>query len=291
MNRKTLGLVVLALFGLGLGGCAGTKSFTTAARPGDTVALAVGWNVNITRANLAATVTPFSGPPVTYAINNPNIRAVVNMYPDPMSRLIVGTETNQSLDFNAHVHGAQLNSWYMEDKDLAQTMVFLNLPMGIATGIANVQLTKNGAPLGAPFAVDVLPGLGAANTFDGFNGGPVSLSAEQLATLERANGSVVTFTTASVVPYSIQLEVARSPGVGTPWVVNPRGDVKNVSWSDNGSVMKVIMSPVNGQSLTQMIHFKFFISGGVTGFGAPTVKAYDVNGNPISGVVATIQSL
>lgn len=288
MNRKTLGLVVLVLFGLGLGGCAGTKSFTTAARPGDTVALAVGWNVNITRANLAATVTPFSGPPVTYAINNPNIRAVVNMYPDPMSRLVVGTETAQPLGVNANVYGAQLNSWNLEDKDMAQTMVFLNLPAGIATGTANIQLTKNGALLGAPFAVNVLSGVGAANTFDGTSG---SMSAEQLATLERASGSVVSFTTASVVPHSIQLEVARTPGVGTPWVVNPRGDVKNVSWSDNGSAMKVIISPVNGQSLTQMIHFKFFISGGVTGFGVPTVKAYDVNGNPISGVIAAIQGL
>lgn len=286
MNMKTVGLMVLVTMSFGLAGCTATKSFTTAARAGDTVALAVGWNVNVTRANLGATVTANGGGVVPYASGNPNIRAVVNMYPDPMSRLVVGTETNQSLGVNANVHGAQLNSWNLEDKDLAQTMVFLNLPTGIATGPATIQLTASGSPLGAPFSVEVLSGVGSANTFDGTG----SLSAEQLATLERASGSVVSFTTGSTVPYSISLEVAHTPG-GTPWVVNTRGDVKNVSWSDNGSAMKVILSPVNGQALSQMIHFKFFISGGVTGFGAPAVKAYDVNGNVISGVQATIQPL
>ena len=288
MNMKMLTTVFTAAVVLGgLSGCAGTKSFTTAARAGDTVSLAVGWNVNAKRSNLAATITPFSGAPVVYAINNPNIRAVLNMYPDPMSRLIVGTETNQSLGFNANFHGAQLNSINLSDKDLAQTMVLLNLPAGIAAGPASIALTASGASLGAPITVEVLPGTGSANTFDGSIG---SLTAEQLGTLERASGSVVNIT-GSTVPYAIYLEISHATGVGVPWLVNPRGDLKNISWTDTGTVIKVIITPSSGKALNQFAEFKFFVSGGVTGLAVSSVKAYDVNGNLIPGVLANIGSL
>lgn len=288
MNMRMLStLFVASCLLAGLSGCAGTKSFTTAARAGDTVSLAVGWNVNAKRSNLAATITPASGAPVVYAINNPNIRAVLNLYPDPMSRLIVGTETNQSLGFNANVYGTQLNSVNLSDKDLAQTMVLLNLPTGIATGPANIALTVNGVSLGSPVLVEVLPGAGSPNTFDGSVG---SLTAEQLGTLERANGSVVNITGATV-PYAIYLEITRVGGVGVPWVVNPRGDVKNISWTDTGSAIKAIITPSSGQTLNQFAQFKFFVSGGVTGLAVSNLKAYDVNGNLIPGVAANISSL
>lgn len=281
MNMKTLGLLVLISISVGLTGCTASKSFTTAARAGDTVALAVGWNASVTRANLNARITPNGAAPIDYAPGNANIRALINTYPDPMSRLMVGTETNQSLGVNANIHGAQLNSLHMEDKDLAQTMVFINLPAGIPPGLATIQLKDGVANLGLPFSVEVLSGTGSANTFD-------DLSAEQLATLERTSGSVVTFSGATV-PHSISFEVPHALSTA-PWVVNPRGDIKNVAWSDNGTSMKVILTPVSGQSLSQLIHFKFFISG-VSGFGASTVKAYDVNGNLINGIGATITAL
>lgn len=288
MKMTTLTTVFLTSFLLaGLTGCAGTKTFTTAARGGDTVSLALGWNVNANRGNLAATITPSSGSPVVYAIGNPNIRSVFNMYPDPVSRLIVGTETNQSLGFNANIHGAQLNSANLNDKDLAQTMALINLPSGIATGPATIALSVNGAPLGSPVGVEVLPGTGSANNFEGSIG---NLSAEQLGTLERASGGVVNIS-GSTVPYAIYLEISHSAGAGVPWVINPRGDIKNIAWTDSGSVIKAIITPASGKALNQFAEFKFFVAGGLSGLSVTSLKAYDVNGNAIPGVTASIGAL
>ncbi len=285
MMNRTL-VVLMVLLTTSLGGCAGTKSFSTAVRAGDTVALAVGWNVPVSRTNLAATITPSSGPAIEYPVGDARIRAVVNMYPDPMSRLIVGTETDQSLGYNANTNGNLLASSVNGDKDLSQTMVLLDVPAGIATGMASVNLTVSGVPVTSPIAVEILPGTGTANTFDGSSG---SLSTQQLQTLERASGSVVTFT-GSTVPYAIHLVIAHDYGVGVPWVVNPRGDVKNVAWNDTGSTIKVMLTPVAGQNLQQWVNFKFFVAGGLTGLSA-VVKAYDSNGNVVPGVTANIQPL
>jgi len=288
LRLLALGLALISIV-TGLSGCAGTKAFTTAARAGDTVALAVGWNKNVSRANLSAVITPASGGPVTYNAGNSNIRAVFNMYPDPVSRLVVGTETNQSLGYNSNIHGASLGSLVTgEDKDLSQTMVLLNLPASLAVGNASIDLYAGATPL-STHTVQILSGTGSANLFEGPIG---NLTAEQLRTLERAEASVVTFS-ATTVPHSIYVEVPHTFGVGVPWVVNPRGDLKNISWSDTGSVLKIVITPVSGASLSQIGHFKFYISGGLTGFGAPYVKAYDVNGVslPAGDVEVAVQPL
>lgn len=291
MKLRLLG-IGLALISIipGLTGCAGTKAFTTAARAGDTVALAVGWNKNVSRANLSAVITQAGGgAPVNYSPGNSNIRAVFNMYPDPVSRLVVGTETNQGLGYNANVHGASLGSLVTgDDKDLSQTMVLLNLPASLAVGNATIDLYAGATPLSS-HTVQILSGAGSANLFEGATS---SLTAEQLRTLERAAASVVTFSAVNV-PHSIYLEVPHTFGVGVPWVVNPRGDLKNVSWTDTGSVLKIVITPVSGASIPKIGHFKFYISGGLTGFGAPYVKAYDVNGSllPEGDITAAIQPL
>lgn len=289
LRLLALGLALIAIVP-GLSGCTGTKAFTTAARPGETVALAVGWNKNVSRANLSASIQPAGGGnPVPYNVGDPNIRAVFNMYPDPVSRLVVGTETNQSLGYNANVHGASLSSAVTgSDKDMSQTMVLLNLPGSLAIGNATINL-YTGVTLLSSHAVEILSGVGAANSFEGQNG---NLSTERLRTLERAAASVVSFSTATTVPHSIYLEVPHASG-GVPWVVNPRGDLKNVSWTDTGTVLKIVITPVNGASLPNMSQFKFYISGGLSGLGAATVKAYDVNGSafPTGDVTAVVQPL
>lgn len=287
LRLLALGLALISTVP-GLSGCAGNKAFTTAARAGDTVALAVGWNKNVSRANLSATIQPAGGgSPVPYNVGDPNIRAVFNMYPDPVSRLIVGTETNQSLGYNANVHGASLSSAVTgSDKDMSQTMVLLNLPASLAVGNATINLYAGGSPLSS-HAVEVLSPGGSANQFEGQNGG--NLSAEQLGTLERADSTVVNFS-AVTVPHSIYLEVPHAVG-GVPWVVNPRGDLKNISWADTGTLLKIVITPVGGSSLTQIGHFKFYISGGVSGFGQPVVKAYDINGSLLPAGDVTVGPL
>lgn len=271
-------------------GCVGTKAFTTAARAGDTVSLGVGWNKNITRQNITVTVKDFTGATVaTYAPNDSRVRAIVNLYPDPVSRLVVGTETAQSLTFHANDHGTDLlNNVTGQDKDWMETTIFLDLPATVPVGSATIEITgPTGAVTPSPIGVEILPGAGSANIFAGASG---NLAVERLATLERTNAYVVTFT-GSTVPHAIHLELNHTFGVGTTWVVNPRGDLKNVAWTDTGSTLRIVVTPANGQTLQQMAHFKFYVAGGIAGLtvssGSP--KAYDINGNLISGVSAVIQ--
>ena len=90
-NNKWL---LLILMSLGLGGCVGTQTFTTAARSGETVVLAVGWQKTLARQNMTITITPASGAPVTYLPGDARVRGVVNLYPDPRSNLVVDDMTN-----------------------------------------------------------------------------------------------------------------------------------------------------------------------------------------------------
>ena len=168
MKRTGARLILVVLLWLGLASCAGTQTFTTAARAGDTVALAVGWNKAIARQNITVTITPSSGPVVTYRPNDPNVRAVVNLYPDPVSRLVVGTETQQGLGYNANEHGNSLTTNVTnQDRDWGETIVLVNLPTSLLSGTtANISITGPDGPVTAqPITVDILPGAGNANPF------------------------------------------------------------------------------------------------------------------------------
>ena len=139
-----------------------------------------------------------------------------------------------------------------------------------------------------PVLVDILPGTGSANPFQQ-NNSSNTLSPAILASLERADAKTITFSGPSV-PYGLQVELTRTPGIGQPWIVNPRGDVKNISWSDDGSTIRLLLTPSNGVNLTDLIHFKFYVAGGVTGLSVSSVKAFDANGNSISAIAAQINN-
>jgi hypothetical protein len=84
-------------------------------------------------------------------------------------------------------------------------------------------------------------------------------------------------------------------GVGRAYVVNPIGYIKNASWTDDGTNMKVILLPVRDGEITTMEDFKFYVAGGITGLqfasgGTSLVgaQAFDIDGNPVFGVNVTI---
>lgn len=58
------GLVIISLLAAG---CSSPNAFTLAARPGDTVAVAIGWNKNVTRANLSVKITSSTSLVTLYA--------------------------------------------------------------------------------------------------------------------------------------------------------------------------------------------------------------------------------
>lgn len=296
-------------------GCTGTQTFTTAARPGETVGLAVGWHQNLKRQNVSVTINDASGAQVVIPQSSPKVRGIVNMYPDPVSRAIVGFQTNQTLGSNAKTTGLQINNQTGSDSDWCQTSILLELPLEtspgvpLAQGIATITMTDSGGATIRPINVEILPGTSSSNLFNIYSvTNPAYLSTtnmlssfpETIHNMERADNSTITFNTyqvngVDVVPHSIQLQFTHNPdsttpgGVGKTYVVNPRGDIKNVIWRDDGTNLNVMITPAKGTTLGSIINLKFYIAGGITGLSPPIVKAYDINGNLMAGITASIQ--
>jgi hypothetical protein len=275
-----------------LGGCAGVKTFTNEARPGDTVALATGWNQPVNRNNLTVRFTDANAAVVTYNPGNPGIRTVTQLYPDPVSKLVVEYATGQttgSSGTDGTVMGASIDgSVTNHDTDWNQTVVYLDLPTSLAAGTANIVLTgPNGALTATPMQVNVLPGTGAPDIFAGQGSGNASAS---LPLLERGSYYTVTFA-GPTIPDSIQVNLTRTAGAAKPWVVNTRGDLKNVAWRDDGSTnLRVMLTSSHGVPLTDMKHFKFYVASGIpmSGLAVANVVAYDASGYPVSGVTANV---
>lgn len=278
----------------GLAGCAGTQSFSTAARAGDTVALALGRQLDLKRANLTITITPASGAPVVYAPNDARVRGVVNLYPDPVSLAVVGTQTDQDLGVNASSStGSLIETFVTPDSDWWQTTLLLDIPSPLAAGAASISISDAGGAVIKPIALDILPGTGPANNFTIYNtwGSTMPLLSNfpyLIKSMERAERYTVGFS-GDTIPHSMQLDFSRIAGVGKPWVANPRGDIKNVIWSDDGSVMRVMLTPTGGAPLNRLLDFKFYIAGGITGLTLTSLKAYDINGTLMSGINALVQ--
>jgi hypothetical protein len=284
------GAVVLGVVLAGLvGGCAAIHPFPTAARPGETIALAVGWNKTLSRQDATITIAPSAGQPIVLPPSDPAIRAVLRLYPDPASRLVVGTETQQGLDVNAQTYGDMvLEQVTAQDRDWWLTTVYLDLPSSLPPGYAAITVAGTAGPVMAePAVVEILPGVGTPARFAG-PGVSVVQSGEFLAALERAQHFTVSFS-GSVVPHAVSLELTRTPGVGKPWLVNPRGDLKNLAWSDDGTQLKVLLTPSHGQALPHLADFKFYVAGGLAGIQVKQLKAYDVQGKPVPGISAAIE--
>lgn len=277
----------------GLGGCTGTQTFGTVARAGDTVALPIGLKKNLKRQNLTVTITPATGNPVIYAPNDSKIRGVVNLYPDPVSKTVVGTATKQDFDVNANATtGALIKAYVTQDNDWWQTTMLLDLPLTISTGKATISIADSGGTVIKPISVEILAGIGATNNFDVYTtwGGtyPVLNAFPMLIrSMERADNYTIAFV-GPTIPHALQVEFTHTTGAGVPWISNPRGDIKNVTWTDNGTTLKVMVAPTAGVTLQTVSDLKFYITGGVTGLAQTSLKAYDITGSPITGVTATV---
>lgn len=274
-----------------LGGCVGARTFHEVARAGDTVTVAAGWKHYFTRENITVTITPSSGSSIVLPPNDPAIRAVVNLYPDPVSSVLVSQETDQDLTPYARTYADLVSSIFTAgDKDWWQTSVFVDLPSSLPVGDATIAITT---PQGesTTSVVEIVSGAGRPNTFQTTLG---PISATQLLTMQRVQHFTVNFS-GSVVPYAAQLDFTHNPdrdhgGTGRAHVINPRGDIKNVSWRDDGASLRVIITPAKNAAPTNIKDFKFYVAGGITGLQVVNVKSFDINGNVMSGVTAAIGS-
>lgn len=272
-----------------MSGCTAQKAFPSSVRAGDTVTLPLGWSQTLKRQEVTVVITGSDSITYTYPPGDSAVRALAHVFPDPLSRLVVGTETNQALGVNANIHGAAIESQVTDgDKDISQAMLMLNLPSTLAVGTASI-VVKNASDTsvtGSPIFLNVIPGAGSPSVFQQ-NGTAMSLSSEMISTLERAPATSVSFS-GPTIPYGIQIELSRDSGVGKPWVANPRGDIKTVNWSDDGSRVRVLITPSNGVLLSNISHFKFYVAGGVTGLAVVSVKAFDQNGNAVTDLLVDL---
>lgn len=295
METKMSNMTYLALLLLVLGilsGCAGMEAFPLTARAGDTVAFGVGWKQKFDRETLTVTITDAASNTFTYLPNDPAVRAVINLYPDPLSYLVVGTRTGSNDRYGA-TYGSVINGSFTEnDPDWWQTTIYLDLPAGLAEGQADVTFVSSNGETYGPRPVQIIPGQGSRYLFKAELLG--AMTPVQMQSMERRSSSTVQLSGGSTFPAAIQIDLTHSPddsagGTGKAFAVNPRGEVKNLTWTDNGTSMRVMLLTAKGNTtLNDWKQFKFYVTGGVTGVQVQSVKAYDSAGNLISGVTATV---
>jgi hypothetical protein len=149
---------LLAASGFIVTACTGLQPFPNAARPGDTVMLAVGSPDGMTVSNTTAQYVPDSDPfnPVDLSAN---IRSIFKMYPDRTSPAWLTDVFVDGIPRDTG-HGAWL------------TVVAIDLPDTLLPGTGNVQMTTTAAigstatPIdGLDIPLEILPGIGQPARF------------------------------------------------------------------------------------------------------------------------------
>lgn len=283
-------------------GCSGLNSFSIAARAGDTIAISAYRQVGLKRNNIVFRITDSTNFTQDIPGSDPSIRLWVNAYPDPVSKMIVGKETHQDLGIQAQsvATGAEVAS--NGTKDWYDTMLLVDLPANLAVGTATIDVLHNGqSVLLDTVAVEVIPGVGTPTDFaaTGLGGMP----ANYLQSAERANHFRVVFS-GSTVPSAVQVEITHNPdkdngGNGQAFVTQPRADINAISWTDDGTTLRVIVMPswhktaedlaATSGNPRKMNWFDFYVAGNINGLQTPIVSAFDENGSPVPGVTASIQ--
>jgi hypothetical protein len=287
MIKHPVNLLLLA-FAL-LGGCVGARTFHDVARAGDTVALAAGWKQHFRRDNTTVIIYPSAGTPIVYPPNHPGVRGIINLYPDPVSSLIVSDRTGQDLTPSAQSYAQNVNTLFTsDDNDWWETTIFLDLPGSLPAGATALAVSNPFGETSYSF-LEIVPGTGKKNAFSSTIG---DLTDGQIGSLERVAHYTVKFA-GNTVPFAIQIDMSHAPdvdhgGSGRPHVANPRGDMKNIAWSDTGTSLRAIITPAKAQPLGSLLDYKFYVTGGITGLSVVSVKAFDINGNPVSGITASL---
>jgi hypothetical protein len=293
--------IIVSILTLLVEGCGGLETLPSSARAGDTIVLATGWKQGFDRNQLTVEIVDPDGiTTYQYLPNDPAIRAVVNLYPDPVSWLVTSTRTGSagSSGFE-YLYGNWLNAnWTNNDPDWFQTTVFLDLPATMnSTGTAYISFSSTGGETYGPVPVEIIPGAGSPAIFNAQ--GTSYLNQDALHSLERADHQVVTFsstTTTPIFPAAIEVTLLHNTGIGNAFVINPRGETKNLFWSDDGTTLKVIMLASGDgtwldPNLNNMLYnyYKFYITGGITGVIVQNVNAYDKNGNTLPQITASVE--
>lgn len=276
-----------------LASCGGKSTFHEYARAGDTVAIPVGMQPNLSKDNITVTITPSVGDVITLLATDPSIRAVINLYPDPVSNMLVSRGISEntspgSLDY-AYTAGVSAN----DDKDWYQTTVFLDLPSSLPDGLTQI-VVSNGLGSSHTSTMEVIPGNGTPHGFKTTYNDGLPLNPDIMASLARANHNTVNIDSTNEIPHALEISLTHDTDVNLcgscePFVINPLGYLKNISWSDDGPDMKVIIMQSKNGIIDNVNDFKFYIAGTATNLALNTVKGFDSNGQEINGITATLE--
>ena len=295
---RTLG-IALIITAVSVIGCAGYQTQHHLARSSDTVAVGGGWLQTLSRDSIRVVITDFLGAETTYNSGDPAIRAVFNMYPDPVSNIVVSREADVDTAPFARTYAQVVNTSYTGgDKDWWQTVVFIDLPAGMAIGEANILIESidPGTSLvveSTSSKVEIVPGVGAPNPMAAKYpwGSPYTLTSDHMKLLERARHYQIDFTDGGEIPAAVSVEMIHDPdidngGVGRAFVVNPTGELKNIHWVDDGTTTKAMILPATSAGLSSIKDFKFYVSGGVENLLVSNVRAFRQNGEELFTVNA-----
>ena len=296
---RGLGFVSILGLTLAILGCAGVKTFPNRVAPGETVTVGAGWKQHFSRDNITATITPQGQAPIT--LPQSAVRASINLYPDPLSSIVLSQNTGTDISDFSLLYGDLVNANFTgEDRDWWQTAVFIDLPTGLPTGIpADITISNSEGESVTTTVQLVDPDPAVGGTPDVFltqAAGP--LSSTHLASLQRVDHYVVTFASTAVplvIPHALQIDLAQQ-GDLVGYVINPKGDIKNLVWNDNAGVLRVILLPTSAQTGFQTMNdLKFYVAvvAGTDGVAdlsevPSSLLAFDNNGGSVAGVTATV---
>lgn len=283
-------IFILSLCTVFLMSCGALRTFHEYARAGDTVAVPIGTKANFNKDNITVTITPSIGDNIVLSATDPKIRGIINYYPDPISSMNVSREIQEDITASSKTYAFTVLFMANNDKDYFQTVVFVDLPATLPPGLTQVEVAND---LGESHQVtlDVIEGVGIANSFNAdFNSG-LLLDANMLDSLARASHTTVNIAS-DVIPHAVEISFTHDPdvsigGTGKAFVVNPLGYRKSLHWTDDGTNMMIIMNESKTGLIDHMNDYKFYIAGTVTGLQFSTVKGYDINGVLIPDVTVT----
>lgn len=278
-----------------LAACGGNKTFHEYARAGDTIAVPVGMQPTFNKDNITVTITPSIGAPIVLSASDPAIRGIINFYPDPVSNMIISQEITEDTSPFAQAYAQQILNSANNDKDYYQTTVFIDLPSpaSLPIGLTNIEVS---GPTGVTHSatLEIIEGTGTPNTFEANIGGVgiIPLNDDMLDSLSRSTHTEVSFD-AVTLPHAIEVNFTHDPdksvgGIGEAFVVNPLGYRKNISWSDDGTNLKIIMMESKPGLIVDIKDYKFYVAGTTTNLQLQSVDSFDINGNSITGTSALL---
>jgi hypothetical protein len=271
--------------------CTTLQTFPHAARAGDTISIAVGSAVGMTKDSSNTTAVYVADSGGTYPVT---IRSVFNLYPDKKSALY--QSNSQTLNIIA---SANHEAW--------QTVMVIDLPSDIPVGTGSIHITSvatypsvtshiNDMAIG----LQIIPGSGESNPFT-YEFGTGSSLPGKLSLLEPLPHALITPPVNGSYYGAIQMKLTLSTSAPNPLTeadlrvefddMTP-GTVsnRNVSWSINNNELTVMLiSPGGGlqavESRFSVIPYPKFNFTSVPTI--TSVQFFDVDGQLVTGPVAS----